>query len=71
MKKESKHYELPRLGIGRRTSFTIPLILELIDKGKGEVVLRLLHLFGLELKETFNKPGFKLLQKRGFKNERI
>jgi hypothetical protein len=60
----SQYTELPLLP-GVRSSYTKPLILELLDKGRGEVVLTLLHSVGLEVKETFSKPGFKLFQKRG------
>ncbi len=50
---------------GVRTSFTTPLILEQFDKGKGEVIMKLLHLAKLKVLEISSKPGFKIVEKRG------
>jgi hypothetical protein len=45
---------------GEKSISTIPLILELIDKGQGKEVFELLHSVGLKVKEKDSLPGFTI-----------
>ena len=60
-------YESTPLFPGFKSDSTKPLILELFDSGQGEKVLQLLYSVNLEVKETFSKTKFKIIQKRGKK----
>jgi len=63
LEKPLNQYSTLPLTIGAPTDFTRPLILELFDSGQGKEVLDILYVYGLKIKETYKKPGFKLFSK--------